>query len=78
MKSVLIYAKAGTGAAAMEDASDQARLLMRSERHDRAGEEDSFTLETSDSLVGLWSQISSSFEAVAVGIAGSRWWLAGS
>jgi putative ABC transport system permease protein len=68
-KSVLIYAKAGNGAAAMEAASDQARLLMRGLRHDRPGEEDSFTLETSDSLVGLWTQISGNFEKVAVGIA---------
>lgn len=69
-KSVLIYSKAGTGAVAMEAASDQARLLMRGFRHDRPGEEDSFTLETSDSLVGLWKQISGSFELVAVAIAG--------
>jgi putative ABC transport system permease protein len=68
-KTVLIYAKAGTGASAMEAASDEARMLMRGQRHDRPGDEDSFTLETSDSLVGLWSQISGSFEAVAVGIA---------
>jgi putative ABC transport system permease protein len=69
-KTVLIYAKAGTGAAAMEAASDEARLLMRGERHDRPGDEDSFTIETSDSLAGLWAQISGSFEKVAVGIAG--------
>ncbi len=69
-KTVLIYAKAGTGAANLEAASDQARLLMRSQRHDRPGEEDSFTVETSDSLAGLWKQISGSFELVAVAIAG--------
>jgi putative ABC transport system permease protein len=68
-KTLLIYAKAGTGATAMEAASDQARQLMRNERHDRPGEDDSFTLETSDSLVGLWNQISGNFEAVAVAIA---------
>ena len=42
---------------------------MRSRRHDRPGEPDSFTLETSDTLVGLWHQISGGFEAVAVAIA---------
>jgi putative ABC transport system permease protein len=68
-KSVLIYAKAGTGGNRMEAASDQARTLMRGLRHDRPGEPDSFTLETSDSLMGLWTQISGSFEAVAVAIA---------
>ena len=68
-KSVTIYAKAGNGPGAMEAASEQARVLVRGLRHDRPGQEDSFTLETSDTLVGLWKQISSSFEAVAVAIA---------
>ncbi|MEO6922546.1 MAG: ABC transporter permease, partial [Bryocella sp.] len=52
-KSVTIYSKAGTGAAAMDAASDQARQIVRSERHDRPGEDDSFTLETSSTLAGL-------------------------
>jgi putative ABC transport system permease protein len=43
---------------------------MRSDRHDRPGMEDSFTLETSDTFVGLWKSISQGFEAVAVAIAG--------
>jgi putative ABC transport system permease protein len=68
-KTILIYAKAGTGATAMETASDQVRMLLRSERHDRPGEDDSFTIETSDSLAGLWKQISGNFELVAVAIA---------
>jgi putative ABC transport system permease protein len=68
-KSVTIYMKAGNGQPAMEAASDQARLIMRGLRHDRPGQEDSFTLETSSTLVGLWNQISAGFEAVAVAIA---------
>ncbi len=68
-KTVTIYAKAPSGSVGMEKASDQARLIMRGMRHDRPGGEDSFTLETSDALVGLWNQISGSFEAVAVAIA---------
>ena len=67
-KTLTIYAKAGNGAG-MEAASDQARVLMRSQRHDAPGKPDSFTLETSDTLVGLWKQISGSFAAVAVAIA---------
>jgi putative ABC transport system permease protein len=69
-KTLTIYAKAGAGAQALETASDEARQLMRSERHDAPGQDDSFTLETSDTFVGLWKSISSSFEAVAVAIAG--------
>jgi putative ABC transport system permease protein len=69
MKSLLIYAKAGTGAPALEAASDQSRQILRTQRHDLPGADDSFTLETSDSLTGLWKQISGSFEVVAVAIA---------
>jgi putative ABC transport system permease protein len=68
-KSVTIYAKAGNGEGALTNAMDQGRLIMRSLRHDRPGQEDSFTLESSDTLVGLWHQISGGFEAVAVAIA---------
>ena len=69
MKSVTIYSKAGSGAVAMETASDQARVTMREERHDRPGEDDSFTLETSDALAGLFTQISNSIGGVAIAIA---------
>jgi putative ABC transport system permease protein len=69
-KTLTIYAKAGAGANALEMATDEGRQLMRSQRHDRPGEDDSFTLETSDTFVGLWKSISSGFEAVAVAIAG--------
>jgi putative ABC transport system permease protein len=68
-KSITIYVKAGNGPGAMEQASDEARVITRGLRHDRPGEEDSFTLETSDTLVSLWGQISGMFEQVAVGIA---------
>jgi len=69
MKSVTIYMKAGTGAPAMEAASDQARVIMRDMRHDLPGKEDSFTLETSDTLAGLLSHIINSIGGVAIAIA---------
>ena len=68
-KTVTIYMKAGTGAVAMETASDQARVIMREMRHDRPGEDDSFTLETSSTLAGLLGQITGMIGAVAIGIA---------
>jgi putative ABC transport system permease protein len=68
-KTVTIYAKAPSGAQAMEDASDQARLLMRGIRHDRPGEPDSFTLETSSALAGLLGQVTGSIGGVAIAIA---------
>jgi putative ABC transport system permease protein len=69
MKTVTIYAKSGSGALAMEAASDQARTIMRGLRHDRPGEEDSFTLSTSDTLAGLLEQIIGAIGGVAIAIA---------
>ncbi len=67
-KTINIAVRAGVGAS-MDRAIDEVRLIMRGLRHDRPGADDSFTVETSDSLMSLWSQLSSSFELVAVGIA---------
>jgi putative ABC transport system permease protein len=68
-KTLILYAKAGTGAAAMDAASDQARVIMREMRHDRPGEDDSFTLETSSALAGLLGQVTDSIGGVAIAIA---------
>ena len=67
-KSIAIAVKGGNGQA-MDNAMDETRVLLRSERHDRPGAEDSFALENSSGLVSLWGQISGSFELVAVAIA---------
>ncbi len=67
-KSISIAIKGGSGPA-METAMDESRVIVRSLRHDRPGVEDSFSLESSNGLVSLWSQISGSFELVAVAIA---------
>ena len=68
-KSVVIYNQGPQGAEQMEAAVDQARQIMRSQRHDRPGEEDSFTIETSSALAGLLGTITGYFGAVAVAIA---------
>jgi putative ABC transport system permease protein len=68
-KSVIIYNQGPSGAEQMEAAVDQARLIMRSVRHDRPGAEDSFTIETSNALAGLLGTITGYFGAVAVAIA---------
>jgi len=69
MKSVTIYATSAKGPEAMDAASEQARVLERGMRHDRPGEEDSFTLETNNALAGLFSQITNSIGGVAIAIA---------
>ncbi len=68
-KTLTIYEKAGNGTDALEALKDEGRVLMRAARHDRPGQDDSFTIETSDTFVGLWKSISSGFESVAVAIA---------
>ncbi|HEX5284933.1 MAG TPA: ABC transporter permease [Bryocella sp.] len=68
-KSVIIYNQGPQGAEQMEAAVDQARLIMRSQRHDRPGQADSFTIETSSALAGLLGTITGYFGAVAVAIA---------
>ncbi len=68
-KSVIIYNQGPQGADQMEAAVDQARLIMRSQRHDRPGQDDSFTIETSSALAGLLATITGYFGGVAVAIA---------
>ena len=67
--SVDIYARANGNAAAMIRAEDQARVLMRVRRHDAPGEPDDFEVETNDTFLDIWKQISSLFAWVVLGIA---------
>jgi len=68
-KSVTIYIKAGSAGLVLDDAADEVRVLMRSQRHDLPGAPDSFELDTNNTLVGFFSTITNSFGAVAGGIA---------
>lgn len=69
MKSLTIYVKAGSAGPVLEAAGDEVRVLMRSQRHDRAGVADSFELDINNTLVGFFSRITGMFGAVAGGIA---------
>ncbi len=68
-KSVIIYNQGPDDAEQMEAAVDQARLIMRSSRHDLPGADDTFTIETSNALAGLLGTVTGYFGAVAVAIA---------
>ena len=50
--SVVIYVKAGSVGPALDRASDEARVILRSRRHDPPGAEDSFELSTNETFVG--------------------------
>jgi putative ABC transport system permease protein len=67
--SVDIYARAVGGAKSMEQAEDQVRVLMRTRRHDAAGSPDDFEIETNDTFLDIWRQISSLFASVVLGLA---------
>ena len=67
--TVTIYVKAGSVGPALDRASDEARALLRSRRHDAPGAEDSFELSTNETFVGLWKSISQTFLFVVIGIA---------
>jgi putative ABC transport system permease protein len=52
----------------LEQAQDEVRMLIRSYRHLRPQEEDTFGIVSSDTLVGLWDQLTGTLAAAAVGI----------
>jgi putative ABC transport system permease protein len=67
--SVDIYARANGNAEVMERAKDEVRVLMRTRRHNAAGAPDDFEIETNDTFLDIWKQISSLFAWVVLGIA---------
>ncbi len=52
----------------LEQAQDEVRMLIRSYRHLRPQQEDTFGIVSSDTLVGLWDQLTGTLAAAAVGI----------
>jgi putative ABC transport system permease protein len=67
--SVDIYARANGNAEVMERAKDEVRVLMRTRRHNAPGTPDDFELETNDTFLDIWKQISSLFASVVLGLA---------
>jgi len=67
--SVGVYARAEGNADAMTRAQDQVRVIMRTRRHNRPGQPDDFEIETNDTFLDIWKQISSIFAAVVLGLA---------
>ncbi len=68
-RSLTLYARARGVGDPLEIASDQMRVILRSIRHDAPGAEDSFSVDTNQTFVGIWQSISSSFAAVFVALA---------
>jgi putative ABC transport system permease protein len=64
--SLTLEIKASGGDKTFNAAQDEARVIMRSRRHDAPGGDDSFFIGTSQSYIALWQSISGSFFAVFV------------
>jgi putative ABC transport system permease protein len=67
--SVDIYARANGDATVMERAKDEVRVLMRTRRHNAPDQADDFEIETNDTFLDIWKQISSIFATVVLGLA---------
>jgi putative ABC transport system permease protein len=68
--SIGIWGKASATGAPLNQAIDEARVALRSTRHDQPGGDDSFEIETNASLLGIWSGLSNTFFMATIGIAG--------
>ena len=54
--------------AQLEQAQDEIRMLIRSYRHLRPQQDDNFGIQSSDSMVALWDQLTGVIAAMAVGV----------
>jgi putative ABC transport system permease protein len=67
--SVRISGKATSAGPELSEAIDETRVALRSHRHDRLGANDSFDIETNESLLGIWSNFSNTFFMATIGVA---------
>ena len=67
--SIRISGKASAAGVSLNEAVDEARVALRAHRHDRAGEDDSFDIETNASLLSIWKGFSSTFFMATIGVA---------
>jgi putative ABC transport system permease protein len=65
--SIRVTARAGS-AAKIQDTVDEVRQIMRGRHHLAYGAKDDFAIETSDSFLSLWKDISGSFFVVMIAI----------
>jgi putative ABC transport system permease protein len=64
--SVRIWGKASGVGVTLTNAMDEARVILRSRRHDDPGKPDTFEIDTNQSFLSLWSAISSNFFLVVI------------
>jgi putative ABC transport system permease protein len=62
------YAARATDQKVLEQAKDEMRMLIRARRHEGPGQDDTFSILSSDALVSAWDQITSAIAATAVAV----------
>jgi putative ABC transport system permease protein len=62
------YAARAVDQKVLEQAKDEMRMLIRARRHERPNQDDTFSILSSDALVGAWDQLTSAIAATAVAI----------
>jgi putative ABC transport system permease protein len=68
-QSIKIWAKSFGVGTPLVSAMDESRVILRSRRHDQPGNPDSFVIDTNQSFLSLWSNISATFFLVMIIIA---------
>jgi putative ABC transport system permease protein len=67
--SIIISGKANGTGSQLDAAMDEARVILRARRHDQPGKPDSFAIETNESFLSLWANLSSTFFIAMIAIA---------
>ena len=68
-ESLTIYSRANGDSKVMERAEDEVRVVMRARRHDAPGAADSFEVQTNDTFLDIWKQISQLFVFIVFALA---------
>ena len=67
--SIIISGKANGTGSQLDGAMDEARVILRARRHDAPGKPDSFAIETNESFLSLWTNLSGTFFIAMIAIA---------
>jgi putative ABC transport system permease protein len=68
INGIRIWAKAADTGQTMVNAMDETRVILRARRHVRPGEKDNFEIDTNQTFLSLWANISSGFFVFTLGI----------
>jgi putative ABC transport system permease protein len=62
------YAARAVDQKVLEQAKDEMRMLIRARRHEQPGQDDTFSILSSDALVSAWDQLTSAISVTAVAV----------